>query len=187
MHVIGNSFFILFVLIISCNKSDSDDFGFTNVYMPQAAMRDGGRTNNYQVPWSTTNGTKNYSVDSVANSINVVLGVYRAGIQDSNGFSVDVVTKNDTANLLISNGTLTNAVLLPADIYTLPASVTVPAGQRELTFYLKVDRKKLIEKYTAFSGKRLILAVGITNPSHYELNQSLSTTIIILDSKTFMP
>lgn len=179
-------YFILFSIIIisvSCKKQGNEDWGITNVYMPQAAMSDGGRTNNYPVPWSTANGTKNYVIDSVNNMVNIVLGVYRSGLQDKKSFSVEVAAKIDTTNKLITNGTVANAVILPSDVYTLPSTVTISKEQSEAIFYLKIDRKKLIDKYPAYSGKKLILAVGIVNPSNFLVNTSLSTTIIIIDSK----
>ncbi|MCW3115911.1 MAG: hypothetical protein JWR18_4307 [Segetibacter sp.] len=180
-------FFFTVIIFVSCKKSSEPELGIPKIYMPQAAVRDGGSTNNYPVPWSTTNGTRNYVFDSVNNTIEILLGVYRPAVQNQNSFTVDVIKNVDTTNKLIANGTITNAVILPSDVYSLPATVTVAEGQSEAMFHLKIDRKILIDKYLSYSGKKLVLAVGIANPSKYELNKSLTTTIIIIDSKVFLP
>jgi len=100
---------------------------------------------------------------------------------------VKITTDADTVQQLIGDGTLSGAVPLPADAYSLPDNISVPDGQREKTFYLTVSRKALVDKYASYKGKQLVLAVKITDPSSYELNPSLSTTIVIIDSKAFMP
>lgn len=169
-------------IFVSCEKDDSKiDWGIAKIYMPQASLVSGGLNNNYPVPLSSGPGVKNYTIDSsgTGNNINVILGVYRSGLQELKQYSVEVTVKNDTITQLITNSTLQNAVLLPADAYTLPATINVPDGERETTFNLSINRNKLLQD-PIYSGKKLALAVSITNPSMYELNTSLSTTIVIV-------
>lgn len=179
--------FVLF-MIVSCEKDDNKkDWGIAKIYMPQAAIVSGGTNSNYPVPWSSGNGIENYIIDSIQDNINIILGVYRSGLEDLKGYSVKITTDADTVQQLIGDGTLSGAVPLPADAYSLPDNISVPDGQREKTFYLTVSRKTLVDKYASYKGKQLVLAVKITDPSSYELNPSLSTTIVIIDSKAFMP
>lgn len=185
-QTIKNIFYCIVLLtifiLISCEKdAKNTDWGIAKIYMPQAAIVSGGLNNNYPVPWSSGNGVENYIIDSSEqkNNINVILGVYRSGLQPLEQYSVDVKVNNDTVTQLINNGTLTNTILLPAKTFLLPASVTVPDGQRESTFYLTIDRNKLLQD-SVYSGKNLALAVSIANPSKYELNTSLSTTIVLV-------
>lgn len=176
--------FIAFLAVVSiafysCDEPDSEkEWGIAKVYMPQASLLSGSN-NNYIVPSGTNEFNKNYYLDT-DNSVNVVLGVYRSGLQPLEGYSVDVSTRPDTVAQLINDGVLTNAVLLADDAYELPSSISVGDGQREATFYLSIDRNKLMADHPEAAGKSLALAVNIANPSRYELNQSLSTTIVIV-------
>ncbi|MFV0269624.1 MAG: DUF1735 domain-containing protein [Draconibacterium sp.] len=183
-------FFIAFslVLFVQCDEDDSEiEWGVVKVYMPQASILDGGLSNYYPVPLQNNPLTQNYVLDTVAQTLDITLGVYRSGLQRLEAYSVDVETDQDTIGYLIDNEILTNAVLLPSDTYTLPEKISVVEGQRETTFSLKVNVQKLIDEYIMLSGKKLVLAVKIANPTNYDLNQSLSTTIVVIDSKSFMP
>lgn len=175
---------IIMLFIISCDEVDSEkQWGIAKIYMPQASLQSGGLDNFYYVPSGSNEYNKNYTIDSLSgeNNINVVLGVYRSGLEELDGYSVNVVTKADTVNQLISNGVLTNTVLLPEDVYSMPESITVPSGEREAIFYLKINRNTLLNNYPAYSGMSLALAVSITNPTKYELNPDLSTTVVIIE------
>lgn len=187
-HITKNIAFEVIVLIltlfmfVSCEKDASkQDWGIAKIYMPQAAIISGGLNNNYPVPWSSGNGIENYIIDSSSheNNINVILGVYRSGLQPLEQYSVNIEINNDTIAQLINNGTLANTVLLTKGTYTLPSSVMVPDGQREVTFYLTIHRNSLLGDST-YRGKKLALAVSISDPSRYELDPSLSTTIVIV-------
>lgn len=166
------------LVFYSCEEPASEQqWGIAKVYMPQASVQSGSN-HNYIVPSGTNEFNKNYNLEN--NSVNVVLGVYRSGLQPLEGFSVDVGTRADTVNQLINDGVLTGAILLPEDAYELPATISVPGGQREATFYLSINRDKLLADHPEAAGMDLVLAVNIANPSRYELNQSLSTTIVIV-------
>lgn len=180
--------FGLSLSIVSCQKDPNKiDWGIAKIYMPQAEIVSGGINNNYPVPWSSGNGVENYTIDSSQNTLNVILGVYRSGLESLDGYSVQISTNSDTVNHMISNGTLTNSALLPSDAYTMPSSVSVQNGQRETTFLLTVNKTVLDTKYVSLKGEQLVLAVTISNPSKYSLNESLSTTIVIIDPSLLFP
>lgn len=180
-------FFIL-IVIVSCEKDDSDkNWGVAKIYMPQAAVVSGGINNNYPVPWSSGYGVNNYEIDSTENTIKIVLGVYQSGIRPIGGYSVHIAANVDTTNQIVDGGSVNDGVLLPEDVYTLPEEISVPDGQREATFYLTIDRSKLIAEYPDYYNKKLLLAVNISNASKYELNDALSTTVVVIDAKEFMP
>ncbi len=177
---------LLALVYISCQKGDNQKgWGISNIYMPQASIKDGGITNNYAVPLN--NVVNNYLLDTVKNTIQIDLGVNCSGLVDFNSYSVKVAADVDTTNKIVAGGTIPNAVLLPSDVYTLPANVTVPEGQQQGIFHLTIDRAKLIANYSNYNNKKLILVVRISNPSKYVLNQSLSKTIIVIDAKIFIP
>lgn len=176
---------ILTTLIISsCEKDDNEkEWGYAKVYMPQAAMLNGGlSSNNYPVPLNNNASTNNYKLDEANNILYVYLGVYRSGLQKLQTYSVQVVADNVATTAYVSGNS--NRAILPNDAYTLPNLVTVPDGEREANFYLTVDLNKLGED---FSTKNIVLVVGISNPSNYELNESLSKTTVIIDGSFFLP
>jgi hypothetical protein len=184
-NIIANGLLIAFSLFFftACEKSDSEkEWGIAQIYMPQASIQSGGLNNNYVVPYGTNEFDKNYTIDSSGgkNDINVILGVYRSGLQALEAYSVNIVTRPDTVDQLIDNGVIQNAVRLPDNMYSIPSSISVSDGQREATFYLTIDRNKLLADPDTFGGKTLVLAVGISDPSRYDLNISLSTTIVIV-------
>ncbi|MFA9391582.1 MAG: hypothetical protein ACERKD_17365 [Prolixibacteraceae bacterium] len=172
--------FTLFYMI-SCDEDPNDiEYGFPLIYMPQSTMLSGGLNNNYPVPGPNTI-SPNYSIDS-DNKINVVLGVYRSGLQSLEAYSVDVYSNADTLNYLIDTTLYTNRAILPADVYSIPESIAVVNGERETTFYLVIDKAKLVSNYQSLKGQTLVTAIGIKNPSKYELNKALCTTVVLIDS-----
>lgn len=184
--IAGYLLIIIILIAASCKKNDlQKDWGDSKVFMPQASITDGGITNNYAVPLS--NVFNNYTNDTVKNIISINLGVYRSGLDDLKGFTVNVAADVDTTNQIIGTGTIPNAVLLPSDVYTLPGQVMVADGQRQSSFYLTIDRAKLIAKYSNYVGKKLLLTIRISNPTNYNLIPALSKTLLIIDAKTFIP
>lgn len=164
------------LLFAGCKKNDNGlVFGDEYVYMPQA-LQSGGVSLEYQVPGSLDSAGRNYTVDSAANRLNVILGVLRSGMQDPEGYSAQVSVDADTVTQAIASGALA-AVALPDKAYTLPGAVTVPAGSTGTTFDLSVD----IDVLKAFAGKKVALAVKISDPSRYQLNDSYSETIVVID------
>lgn len=161
----------------SCQKDDDNEnvFGNEYVYMPQA-LQSGGIDLTYQVPTGLDTTSRNYRIDPVAGTVHIILGVSRSGMQSSAGFSVKVSSNADTVAAAIASGALT-AVELPVKDYTLPESVSVPAGQTEATFELSIG----IPVLKAYAGKKVAMAVRITDPTRYTLNEDLNETIVVID------
>jgi len=174
-------FVLLTGVYLSCKKDDSKlDYGYSKIYMPQAIFKSGGVNNNYPVPSGTDSSTYNYEVDTKANRLNVILGASLSG-PGTGAFSVDVKADNDTIQKLFTTKVLDTALykLMPAAMYTLPTNLTVDANVKSATFFLSIDIGQL--KLDQYAGKYLVLAVKLANPSKYELNASLSSTIVIID------
>lgn len=168
---------LFIVTMNSCDKGyNSASFGYNYIYMPQATVS-GGLNLNYPVPVGLDSATHNYQIDSINHKVNVYLGVLVSGEQANTGFTVNVSVNNDTTNQIISGGTIANAILLPATMYVLPSSVTVPAGQHVGSFYLSIDAVAL----KAYSGKMALLTVQLSNPTNYVLNTALNKTVVIIN------
>jgi hypothetical protein len=157
-----------------CTKSDSaTPFGSSLVYMPQATFS-GGTNNIYPVPSGfDSSATLNYVVDSVNHQIDVLLGVSRSGLAPYQNFSVQVYANADTVAALAASGVLPAGTLaIPAHGYTLPASVSVSGGAA--SFVLALD----IATLQANQGQTLALVVGVSDPTLYQLNPAISSTIV---------
>lgn len=168
-------------LVGSCEKAASEkEFGFSKIYMPQAIFKSGGTTNNYPVPSGTDSSTYNYLVDTKDKKLNIILGAALSG-RNSSGFAVDIKVNNDTVQQLFTANVLDTALyrLMPASMYSLPAKMEVEPGSLSGTFYLSVDIAAL--KQDEYAGKLLVLAVQLANPDRYELNNAVSTTLVIID------
>jgi len=180
-------FFIFAVFALnSCGTDDSQkEWGIAKIYMPQAAIFDGGITNNYPVPLNNNPSTKNYDIDTATNLLHIYLGVYRSGLQPLNAYSVKVYVDEAATNDALAG--ISKGVALPSDVYSLPSEVAVKDNERQATFYLTVDLNKLEEKYMDYATKKMVLVVGISDPSNYSLNESLSKTTVIIDGSSFLP
>ena len=179
-RTIKQGIFILLLLtgfLAACEKDDSkSDFGFTKIYMPQA-MVTGGINNNYFVPRGISPLNYNFKVEG--GTVKVILGVLRSGNHEMSSFDVNVVSRVDTVSQIIQSGQHGSAAIaMPTDLYSLPSQVSVPGNSVETTFYLNLDLAKL----KTYTGKKLILAVALQNPSKYELNPAISTTIVIVNT-----
>ena len=168
---------VLFAMVAftGCADGDGDaDYGFAYVYMPQATSS-GGLSNEYNVPSGGGDYTYNFRVDKENNKLNVILGVIRSGKVSNDGFSVDVLALPGSTSVDASQ----NQVLLPETMYTLPSSVSVPDGSSNASFYLSVDINAL--KSATYTGKKLLLTVGIDKPSRFELSETNTKTLVVID------
>lgn len=175
-----------FVFISSCEEDDNaKPWGNELIYMPQAALFSGGVNNDYPVPAPSGYFGQNYAIDKTSSSpdtlVNVFLGVYRSGMESLESYTVDVKANNDTIAKAQAGGLYSTGVLLDASAYTLPPKITVPGGQREASFNLTISKAKL-RGDAKYANKKLLLAVGIDNPTKYELNKKLSTTIVVISN-----
>lgn len=174
------------VSLSSCGKEDNEqEWGDAKVYMPQAAILNGGLDNNYPVPLNNNASTENYTIDESTNTLRIVLGVYRSGLQKLESFSVAVGV--DQAATIAALPNIARGVELPADVYSLPTETEVKDGERESIFYLSVDLNKLIADHPGYARNKMVLVVGLSNPSKYELNENLAKTTVIIDGASFMP
>ena len=166
-----------------CEKNDSDTlFGNSVIYIPQSTVS-GGQNLEYLVPSGANKDTHNFKVDTLGNKVNVYLGVTRSGLATADAYSVNIETRTDTINTLITNGLINltpstiPVVLLPASAYTLPATVSVPAGQYAASFYLTIQ----LDVLKTYAAKKVALCVAIKNPTKYILSTTNDRVIILID------
>ncbi len=156
----------------ACQKGDGDaDYGNALIYIPQAtqsALID----NFYNVPSGDAENTYNFKLDD--GKINVLMGVVRSGKLSGSAFSVKVnVLEDKTASAAAELG----AEQLPSSLYTLPKSVSVEAGKNAASFSLSLDKAGL----GVYSGKKLVLVVGISDPTAYELAKVATEVTVVVD------
>ena len=176
---------VLFIVFHSCDKDDSDTkWGKSKIYMPQASILNGGLSNEYPVPFNSDPINKNYEFDSISKVLKIGLGVYRSGLETLEGFSVKVQVDIDASNIAAQN--TNRGLVLPAETYSLPSEISVENGERQNSFFLTVDLKKLVDTNPGNASKRLILVVSLSNPSKYELNDKLSKTTIIINASSML-
>lgn len=158
----------------SCKGDGDADYGFGKIYMPQAVST-GGLDNSYAVPSGGGEYTHNFSVEN--GTVNIFLGVARSGkLSDAQGFTVEVyVSDTETAAAAAQFG----GEPMPSGIYTLPSSVTVAAGKSGETFSLSIPAATL--QQPEYAGAKLVLWVGLRNPSAYELAETGTATAVIVD------
>lgn len=162
-------------LFMAC-KREMPVYGEAYIYMPQATVS-GGIDNMYVVPSGGGNLTYNFKSDN--GKIDIPLGVSRSATFKGEGFTVDIVVHQDKTNEFVASGIVPNAVSLPANSYVLPSQVTV-AGSNSATFYLSVDSAMLINDL-AYTGQKMVLAVGIANPTAYAISDINNLTMVIID------
>ena len=169
----------------SCDKDDSDtQWGNTKIYMPQASLLNGGLSNEYPVPCNADPVNKNYEFDSITKVLKIPLGVYRSGLETKEAFSVKVDA--DPAASATAAQNIPRGLALPPGTYSLPSEALVESGSREKTFFLTVDLQKVVDASPAAASKQLVLVVGISDPTKYELNEKLSKTTVIINAREFL-
>lgn len=154
----------------SCEEADSEkEWGIAKIYMPQSNY------NPYVVPNSGIDlqANKNYNVDLENSKVNIILGVYRSGLQELKTYSVSIAPGTTP---------LSGTLLLPSDKFVLANSVTCPDGQRDIAFYLSVDLAFLRANSTSVYS----LPVTISNPDRYELNNALVTTNVKINTSALL-
>ena len=175
-----NAVIFLFIACVGffsngCKESEIQ-YGETYIYMPQATAS-GGVTNIYSVPTGGREMTYNFIPNN--GKIDIILGVNRSGTASPQNFTVDVVVLNDETKQFVESGSVRNAVPMPSTIYSLPDKVTV-TDLNKATFYLSVDSATLMNDLS-YTGQKMVLAVGIANPTKYELAENNTVTVVVLD------
>lgn len=160
-------------MLTSCQKGDGDeDYGFAYVYMPQAMIA-GGLDNKYNVPSGSGESSYNFKVHD--GKLNVILGVLRSGKLSDKAYSVDIKAFETSSEILSA----VDGIAMPASIYSLPPTITVPADKSGESFFLSVDEAAL--KSEAYNGKKLVLTIEISNPSNFELSDTGTSVVVIID------
>lgn len=174
----------LIVLFTSCSDSAiGDEYGRALLYMPQAT-HNLGSDNNLELTLSAAAIAKNPNMKS-----KTTLGVYRSGTHDKIGATVDLVVNPDTvdrAKLHAMSPTADSkfniyktGIMLASSYYApLSGQLTIPDGSRQATTQLILDDEKIFADYSI--GQILLLPVEIKNPTRYELNKSLSLTMVVI-------
>jgi len=182
-------FFVLALTLSACQKNDATmDYGFPKVYIPQATIT--GLDNSYPIPsgpfYQNSVYTSRYDNDS--GQLQICLGVIRSGyIADQKAFSVKLrVSADQTAAKLAEYAEAgTPAAELPLSMCSIPARISVERGSNGGTCYVSVDMKALSQQRSSiFDGtkyKLLVLGLEISDPSEYELAESNTSVVIVLD------
>lgn len=167
---------------VSCDDDD-DQYGVKKIYMPQAAIYNGGLTNEYPVPMPNM-PVDNYVIDEDG-MLSIIMGVYRSGEGDLSDYQVDVYV-DDQAGIDIAENT-PRGIALESKYITVPEVVAVSAGNRQKTFRMVVDLPRIKEEHPDFNKKKMVAVVGIANPSKWELNETLSRTTVVIEGSVFLP
>ena len=172
----------------ACDKGDGmDDYGFAYIYMPQATVN-GGLNNNYYVPSGEGIYTYNFKIDNTKKELQILLGVLRSGDLPNAAYSVEIIARTDTTNQIISNGWIENGMIFPSGLYSLPQKVEVATSKNGESFYMTIPVEAL--KGNSYTDKKLVLTVGLANPSRFELSGTNTNTVVILDVnaiRAFLP
>jgi hypothetical protein len=162
----------------ACDSGDGKaDYGIAVLYMPQA-VSGGGIDNTYAVPSGDGEYTYNFKIDEGQNRLNIILGVLRSGLLPNEAYTVDVVSRSDTTVQIVQSGSIENALALPEEWYEIPSRVSVPGDKNGETFYLSVSLDALSRD--EFTGKNLVAAIALANPSRYELHALKAVTVVVI-------
>lgn len=174
-----NRLFLLAALLgafalTACEGDGDADYGFGKIYMPQA-LSTGGLDNTYAVPSGGGEYSRNFRVEN--GTVRIILGVLRSGkLSDARGYAVDVYTSDEaTAAAVAAAG----GEAMPSGMYSLPKTVVVAEGKAGETFYLDIPAAALAK--AEYAGRKLVLAVGIRNPTAYELAATGCLTAVVVD------
>lgn len=183
--------YILFILagiaataFYSCaDPAIGAEYGEALIYMPQATHNI-GTDNNLNLTLKASDVAADQSLRT-----QTTLGIYRSGTHEKKSATVDLAINTDTLTVAKQLALDPDAAskydiyktgeLLQAKYYdALPETLTIPDGKREATTQLVLHNKEIFADYAA--GDILLLPVQIENPTRYELNKSLSLTMVVI-------
>lgn len=170
-----------------CEPTDANkDYGFPKIYIPQATVT--GLDNTYPVPNGTFGQNVSYTCYFEDGNLYIALGVVRAGdLADEQGFTVDLsVSQSETDRKLAEYEEAgTPAMAMPSGSYTIPAKISVPEGDNTGTCYMTVDLEGLSQQMSDLvdgtNYKLLVLGLEISNPTAYELSDTNTSVVVVLD------
>lgn len=171
----------------SCEPGDAEkDYGFPKIYIPQATVT--GLDNTYPIPNGPLDQNKSYVCNFKDGKLNIALGVVRAGaIAKEKAFTVDLrVSEPETERKIAEyEGKDTPVAKLPVDLCSIPGKISVTAGENTGTCYVTIDLAALSSQASSLtvdgSYKLLVLGLEISNPTEYELAESNTSVVIVLD------
>ena len=175
------------MLLSSCEPSDNNkDYGFPKIYIPQATVT--GLDNSYPIPLGAFGQNSVYTCYFENGILNIALGVIRAGaLSDQKAFSVNLdlalsETQNKVTELI---GKSKPAQAMPDGTYSIPQHISVERGNNSGNVYIKIDMNKLAEQRESLiednKYKILVLGLGISNPTEYELSDTNTSVVVVLD------
>jgi hypothetical protein len=176
------------LMMVSCEHQEIADANYPDqlIYMPAAnynpykidavpETRGSSPTPGYPVRFLT---------DNVMRKFNVLLGVYRSGIDNKGSFKINISANTDTVtNLIASGGLPAGTQLLPNKEYTMVSSVMMNNGEELAKFELSINLDFLLTNYP---GGKFALGIGISSTDR-ETNPNLETTIVLVDTKIMKP
>lgn len=113
------------------------------------------------------------STTTLDTTINVFLST-----KGSNSSNVSVSVAPDTATLnAYNNANTTEFEEMPSDVYTYPASISIPSGSKTGEAHLKVDIQKLLTYGTAFGMGFKITKIDASGVSVQDANNSVVVII----------
>lgn len=172
------------IFLYSCEYQTVADAKYPDqtIYMPIA--RSGIYTVNNI---AAENAPFRYEVDSVNKKILIPVGIYRSGVTNKGDILVDIQLNNDTVLKLIADqsliGTDSSGVeILPAERFSLPATVKVEDGKESVIIKLAIDMDFMLSNPDKF------YALGITiSSAALKANTLLNTAILLIDTKFVFP
>ena len=103
----------------------------------------------------------------------------RSGKAAGEAFTVDIQTSDEQS---AAQAAELGAEAMPASVYTLPSKVSVEAGSYSKTFHLVLAKQAL----STYAGKKLVLCIGLANPSKYELSEKGTVVTVLVDVDALM-
>jgi PKD repeat protein len=126
--------------------------------------------------------TYRFTVDTIARKIKIPLSVYRAGINNSGAFSIDISAKPDTVNQLISLGKMTGNELMPSSAYSVPPSIDMNDGNETASFDVLVNLDYLLSN----PNKKLAFGIGIASTQRVA-KPLLKTVVVSIETVMMVP
>ncbi|NDP20043.1 MAG: PKD domain-containing protein [Paludibacter sp.] len=177
------------VMSTSCNYDQIKDADYVaaKLYLPAASNGVFAITDVPQrVEFLPTSGQAyRFKIDMVRNKFIIPLSVYRAGFDKTKMITATIAVNTDTINILKAKTTPiipATTIAIPADKYSVVASVNVASGQQTSDFDLEIDLPYL----RSFPDAVIGLGVGITS-SDLEVNPLLKMAIITISTKILTP
>lgn len=176
-----------FVFFNSCDYKEIADaqYGDQSIYLPIAAsgfyVIDKITEINEVNPTEGQTDAAKYVIDFENRKFIIPMGVYRAGIDNSGSFEVNVVKNTDTINNLIIDGLLTDVQILPNTSYTIPESLTINDGNDHSSFKAVIDLDYIVNA----PDTSIVFGLTISSPSRE--TSDLHTGIVRIDTGFLFP